>query len=112
MRLFRPAREIRVHLSGGRPAKLDTEIKEMSRSEIKGCVLWSAGPWRCSGEWWSELSKPTNEEQAGCWDREEWDIALLCDSKNAKKEEQDTIALYRIYRDLATGLWFADATYD
>ena len=55
---------------------------------------------------------PTNDGQTGSWDREEWDIAILCTGKNAVKEKQDSVALYRIYRDLATGRWFADASYD
>ena len=57
----------------------------------------------------------------GPWDREEWDIALAKDSGNKSASESDagmtngyriTVALYRIYRDLATGHWFADASYD
>ena len=112
MRLFRPARQLRVQLSEGRPISLEPETKGVSRGELGGSVLWSAGPWRCSGEWWSELPKPANDGQTGSWDREEWDIAILCTGKNAVKEKQDSVALYRIYRDLATGRWFADASYD
>jgi protein ImuB len=112
MRLFRPARQLRVQLSEGRPISLESETKEVSRGEVSGNVLWSAGPWRCSGEWWSELPKPANDGQTGSWDREEWDIALLYNGENAVKEKQDSVALYRIYRDLATGRWFADASYD
>ena len=50
----------------------------------------------------SEAQRVTGRQAA--WDREEWDIALLCDGKSAAKEKQDSVALYRIYRDLATGL--------
>jgi protein ImuB len=114
MRLFRPACRLQVHLSEGRPMSLELEAKEIDRGGLKGKVLWSAGPWRCSGEWWGEIAKPgdSNAEQAGPWDREEWDIALLCAGKNAAHEKQENVALYRIYRDLATGHWFADASYD
>lgn len=111
MRLFRPARQLRVQLSEGRPISLESETKGISCGEVSGNVLWSAGPWRCSGEWWSELPKPGNTGQTGSWDREEWDIALLYNG-NAVKEKQDSVALYRIYHDLATGCWFADASYD
>jgi protein ImuB len=111
LRLFRPACRLRVYLSDGRPARLEPEAKEISREELSGKVLWSAGPWRCSGEWWAEISKSCDSklEQAGPWDREEWDIALL---RNAVKERQNSVALYRVYRDLMTGHWFADASYD
>ena len=112
MRLFRPTIKVLVHLVEGRPMNLESDGKEMGRGEVSGTVLWSAGPWLCSGEWWSELPTPANEGQTGCWDREEWDIALLCDGKSANKEKRDSVALYRIYCDLATGLWFADASYD
>jgi protein ImuB len=114
MRLFRPACRLQVHLSEGRPMSLELEAKEADREGLRGKVLWSAGPWRCSGEWWGEIAKPgdSDSEQAGPWDREEWDIALLCAGKNAAHEKQENVALYRIYRNLATGHWFADASYD
>jgi protein ImuB len=114
MRLFRPACQLRVHLSDGRPTSLESDAKEITRSELRGKILWSAGPWRCSGEWWGEIAKPgdSNTEQAGPWDREEWDIALLCASKGTADGKQDNVALYRIYRDLVSGHWFADASYD
>ena len=38
-------------------------------------------------------------------DREEWDVALA-------NGNGASVALYRIYRDLASGHWFADASYD
>ena len=34
--------------------------------DVQGEVLWKAGPWRSSGDWW--------EREA--WSRDEWDIAL------------------------------------
>ena len=36
------------------------------KKEVQGEVLWKAGPWRSSGDWW--------EREA--WSRDEWDIAL------------------------------------
>ena len=76
--------------------------------------MWSAGPWRSSGDWWTENAKPENPSagQAGPWEREEWDIALAHASNDGAKEVGSNIALYRIYRDLATDRWFADASYD
>ena len=36
------------------------------KKEVQGDVLWKAGPWRSSGDWW--------EREA--WSRDEWDLAL------------------------------------
>ena len=54
----------------------------------------------------------SSQEPYGPWDREEWDIALVPPRTNSANEDSGSIALYRIYRDLATGHWFADASYD
>ncbi|MGB8886440.1 MAG: DNA polymerase Y family protein [Candidatus Korobacteraceae bacterium] len=125
LRIFRPARGIHVRLSEGRPFSLVTERKRTDRGELQlqGKILWSVGPWRSSGDWWTESAKEENvsKNQSGPWDREEWDIALahsngsesvsLVDPGMAN-DPGNRIALYRIYRDLATGHWFADASYD
>ena len=68
--------------------------------------MWSAGPWRSSGDWWTETTKETGADKSpGPFDREEWDVALA-------NENGEGVALYRIYRDLASGHWFVDASYD
>ena len=107
MRLFRPPYPLQVRLEDGRPITLSNGSKD----ELQGKVMWSAGPWRSSGDWWTEKTKEAESQSAlsGAWDREEWDIAL------ARKSDEGNgcgAALYRIYRDLATGRWFADASYD
>ena len=51
-------------------------------------------------------------EPSGPWDREEWDIALALTNIDQENEDDAGVALYRIYRDVATGNWFADAIYD
>jgi protein ImuB len=56
-------------------------------------VLWKAGPWRSSGDWW--------EREA--WSRDEWDIAL---------QNTGEVALYRLVHDLLNGGWFVEGTYD
>jgi protein ImuB len=99
MRMIRPACPLKVRLSEGRPALLEGQRSE--RECLQGQVLWSAGPWRSSGDWWAD-----NANNNGPWDREEWDIAL------AGAGVVDAVALYRIYRDMGTGKWFADASYD
>ena len=114
MRLFRPPCCLRVCLVDGRPDRLATETKQTDREALQGQVVWSAGPWQSSGDWWAENAKLDNARagQTGPWEREEWDIALARASNNGAKGEGGNVALYRIYRDLATGQWFADASYD
>jgi protein ImuB len=106
MRIIRPPCRLRVQVSDGRPVALSTESREGVRAELQGTIVWSAGPWRSSGEWWTEApqSDDSGTEQPGTWDREEWDVALSKSSGN--------VTLYRIYRDIASGSWFADAGYD
>lgn len=105
LRILRPARQLRVQMAEGRPAKLAMLARNGERDDLQGAVLWAAGPWRSSGDWWAE--QPTGNrtaEEPRTWDREEWDIALAQDGAS--------VALYRIYRDTSTGNWFADASYD
>jgi protein ImuB len=111
MRLLRPACRLRVCLMDGRPDRLATDAKQTDREELQGQVVWSAGPWRSSGDWWAENANQDNANigQAGPWSREEWDIAL---ASNVTAGHGVEVALYRIYRDLTTGRWFADASYD
>jgi len=105
LRIFRPPRQIQVQLSEGRPCRLISPPRSESQDELRGKIVWSAGPWQSSGDWWSEQSSEkdaANESRA--WSREEWDIALDREGKN--------VALYRIYRDTHNNHWFADASYD
>jgi protein ImuB len=106
LRIFRPSRPVRVQMAEGRPCKLIMLATDTERNELGGKILWSAGPWRSSGDWWAEQSaSKSNSEEAQVWDREEWDIALANDGSSS-------VALYRIYCDTSTGQWFADASYD
>jgi protein ImuB len=106
LRIFRPAWRLQVRLSEGRPVKLAAVAKQSHRAELQGKVLWSAGPWCSSGDWWAKKAKGTGADNGhGLFEREEWDVALA-------KGKDNSVALYRIYRDLASGHWFADASYD
>jgi protein ImuB len=106
LRILRPARQVRVQLAEGRPARLVMLAHNGERVDFHGTVLWSAGPWRSSGDWWVAPPKAGNsKEDAQAWSREEWDVAVAQDADN-------DVALYRIYRDIGTGRWFADASYD
>lgn len=122
LRIFRPAWRLRVRLSEGRPISLAAETRQTDRGELQGKILWSAGPWRSSGDWWTEGGEESSSNgQPGPWDREEWDIALAHGNGSKKASfgaagtangYDNSVALYRIYRDLVTGHWFADASYD
>ncbi len=88
LRIFRPPIDVVVAMRDGKPASITSKNKEM-----QGEILWAAGPWRSSGDWW---------EREG-WARDEWDIAV---------QREIGIALYRMVRDLLGGRWFVEGTYD
>jgi len=89
LRIFRPAVVVRVDHQNGKPF----HISATRQKEISGEVLWTAGPWRSSGDWWEHDS----------WIRDEWDIALC---------GQAGIALYRLVHDLVEGKWMLEGEYD
>jgi len=89
LRRFRPPLRANVALENGEPARVTCHRKK----EVQGDVLWKAGPWRFSGDWWEH----------DAWSRDEWDIAL---------QNRDAIALYRLVHDLLAGAWFVEGTYD
>jgi protein ImuB len=89
LRLFRPLLRATVTLENGELAR----VVCLKKKEVQGNVLWKAGPWRSSGDWW--------EREA--WARDEWDIAL---------QNADSVALYRLVHDLLGGSWFVEGTYD
>ena len=107
LRLFRPPSQLRVRIAEGRPVSLTSVAQATDREELQGKVLWSAGPWHSSGDWWMENANTESEikDQTRPWDREEWDVALA--NRNGS-----SVALYRIYREQASGRWFVDASYD
>jgi protein ImuB len=88
LRRFRPPLRANVTLENGQPTYLVCR-----RKDVQGEVLWKAGPWRFSGDWW--------EREA--WSRDEWDLAL----RNA-----EAVAFYRLVHDLLNGEWFVEGTYD
>jgi protein ImuB len=89
LRIFRPALRAHVDLQNGVPIHVACAKKK----EVQGTVLWKAGPWRSSGDWWDREA----------WSRDEWDIAL---------QSSESIALYRIVHDLLGGGWFIEGAYD
>jgi protein ImuB len=91
LRIFRPPIAVSVTYQDSRPS----HIFSNQRNPIAGDVLWAAGPWRSSGDWWEQDS----------WVRDEWDIAV----QNKDKSE---IALYRLVHDLVGGRWMLEGSYD
>jgi protein ImuB len=87
--MFRPRLSATVTLRDGKPALISCPKKK----EVQGEVIWQAGPWRSSGDWWQQTP----------WARDEWDIAL---------QTASGIALYRLVRDLLAGRWFVEGAYD
>ncbi len=86
MRRYRPPLRAHVLTHGGEPVRV-------SFLNVRGEVTACAGPWRTSGEWWSNDG----------WSRDEWDVAV---------QQKNGLALYRMYRDLASESWFVEARYD
>jgi protein ImuB len=81
LRYFRPPVSARVDIDRG-------VLKRVVSSRISGKVVQCAGPWRTSGEWWTDT----------VWSRDEWDVVL------------EDRAIYRLY--LASEQWFIDGSYD
>jgi protein ImuB len=89
LRIFRPPVCVQVQQGDGRLL----HISSQKNPQITGPVLWAAGPWRSSGDWWEQDP----------WARDEWDIAL---------GEKNSIVLYRLVHDLLSGKWMVEGTYD
>ena len=89
LRIFRPPIAVTVNYQDGRPSQISSE----KRNPIAHEVLWAAGPWRSSGDWWEQDS----------WVRDEWDIAV---------QEKTGIVLYRLIHDLVRGRWLLEGSYD
>lgn len=75
-----------VAVECGRPV----HVAASKRGVPSGAITEAAGPWRSSGEWWSERG----------WSRNEWDVALKSG------------AVCRIYQDRTTDRWFLEGMYD
>src|SRR5271156_4042020 len=89
LRLFRPPLGVVVTVREAKPVQLRCR----ERDDIAGKIVWTAGPWRSSGDW---------SEQEG-WSREEWDIAVCAETG---------LVLYRVVQDKLSGNWFVEGMYD
>jgi protein ImuB len=97
LRLPIPAR---VQVVDGRPVRVATD----RRGITSGAIVQAAGPWRTSGEWWtdglSHLPRPNTAPHPSCWDRDEWDVALADGT------------VYRLFVERAMGQWFIEGVVD
>jgi protein ImuB len=89
LRIFRPPIFVTVTHQNGKPS----HVSSQQRNRISADVLWAAGPWRCSGDWWEQ----------DAWVRDEWDIAV---------QGKTGIVLYRLVHDMLTGRWMLEGSYD
>jgi protein ImuB len=86
LRVCRPPQTIGVVLNGYTPARVFWDGQKYIVREL-------AGPWRVSGQWWSEAN----------WCREEWDVRLASES---------TERMCRIAFDPSSRCWYVQGTYD
>jgi hypothetical protein len=114
LRLFRPPLNAIVTVREAKPVQL----RCFDREDINGEIVWTAGPWRSSGDW---------SEQEG-WSREEWDIAVSSENSRQRpvascqsNERGQTLgdgqpaiglALYRLVQDRLSRKWFVEGMYD
>jgi protein ImuB len=94
VRVLRPPVELEV-ITGGEaegPVEIRTPASAESakRPRVEGEVKVASGPWGLEEDWWAE--DPTG--------RDYWDVEIA------------GRGLYRIYRERATGSWYADGIYD
>jgi protein ImuB len=86
LRVHRPPQAVGVVLAGDTPCRVFWDGFKYAVREI-------AGPWRVSGQWWSESN----------WCREEWDVRLATDSAER---------ICRIAFDPRSRCWYMQGTYD
>ncbi|MEA2604747.1 MAG: protein ImuB [Acidobacteriota bacterium] len=94
VRVLRPPVELEV-ITGGEvdgPLEIRTPASAAAekRPRVEGEVKVASGPWGLEEDWWAE--DPTG--------RDYWDVEIA------------GRGLYRIYRERATGAWYADGIYD
>jgi protein ImuB len=122
LRRLRPPVRAVVEMKNGFPARVSAECLGTSR---KGRVVWAAGPWRTSGEWWlrGEVKEDLANETSQPWARDEWDVAIevgrmkVSEFSEMSKTQRKPMAvaeisLFRMVREIESGSWWMEAGYD
>jgi protein ImuB len=102
LRLFRPPLPAQVTVRDNQPVRLAC-AGDGSRAPLAGDIAWASGPWRSSGEWWTQTAAPNREASETRYTREEWDVAIAAAHGDV---------LCRLVHDLEEGQWFLEGTYD
>ncbi len=120
LRRLRPPVKAVVEMKDGFPARVSAECLGPTR---RGRVVWAAGPWRTSGEWWlrGEIKEDIAQRTAHPWVRDEWDVGVEV-SKGPKVSEasmawrkaqvEKEVTLFRLTREVESGAWWVEANYD
>jgi protein ImuB len=105
LRVFRPPLPAKVEVRKGCPAWV-------AFSGLRGRVVAASGPWRSSGDWWSE----------DAWQCDEWDIEIQSEALSNSKSPQQIAnpgvkgiprrGVYRVFYDLSRKEWFVRGAYD
>jgi protein ImuB len=99
-RMFRPPLRAVVDAEQGWPRRISAWGKQRS---VYGRIVSLSGPWRTTGDWWRDNR----------WARDEWDVALEPEGVGKNREGQSQChPLYKIYRELSSGYWFVEGSYD
>lgn len=99
LRRFRFPIPARVTVSDGRPVRVQVDRQGFT----SGAVAQSAGPWRTSGNWWSDYARAPSAEPRrdhDGWDRDEWDVAM----------HDGTV--YRLVVERGVGQWCLEGVID
>ena len=83
LRRLRPPQLAQVKLNNEQPIHLEA-------SSVKGSIVVARGPWRVSGNWWSEDT----------YNRDRWDVAL------------NSGVLIRLFQEIDSHRWFVEGSYD
>jgi protein ImuB len=132
LRVFRPAMPVRVEARDNTSDKAHENSRDTSHATMNkvhaparvyfggvwGDVMAASGPWRTSGDWWTEDS----------WNQDEWDLEIefavpavketnafsrtAFSHKAQKRESARARGVYRIVRERVTGDWFVRGVYD
>jgi len=92
LRVYRPAPAARVETRNGYPVQI-------AFSGFRGRVIAASGPWRSSGDWWTEDS----------YAKDEWDLEIQSNSKTKSGKQR---GVYRVCYDCAKQGWYVWGTFD